>query len=256
MERVEEHVVRVGHNALHLVEHHTVIRERRVCVLELVVPTLLFENLFALVDGRMQHRIEIDVHKVHQVFLVRARNGIDRLVCEGHGVQECLHRALEQIHERFLHWKLVRTTQHRMLQDVEDARIVHRWGLEANGEGFVVVIVCQIEQARAAFVAHEGCGAVGLGQILVCFNREAVGFRSRSKVHLPSFVLRRRVLISSFNYKAPARQAARPRGICNYPLICRSAKPARYEVTRFPVRESALCRFAHASLLFSGFINN
>ena len=112
LERVEEHVVRVGHNALHLVEHHTVIRERRVCVLELVVPALLFEDLFALVDGRMQHRIEIDIHKVHQVFLVRARNGIDRLVCEGHGVQERLHRALEQVHERFLHRELVRTAQY------------------------------------------------------------------------------------------------------------------------------------------------
>ena len=200
LERVEEHVVRIGHDALHLVEHHAVIRERRVGALELVVPTLLFEDLFALVDGRMEHRIEIDIHKVHQVFLVRARNGIDCLVCEGHGVQERLHRALEQVHERLLHRELVRAAQHRMLQDVEDARIVHRWCLEANGEGFVVVFVCQIEQARAAFVTHKGCGAVDLGQFFMCFDREAVGFRSRSKIHLPSFVLRRCALLSRLHF--------------------------------------------------------
>ena len=119
-------------DVLHVVECGFV-RCRR-SALELVVPAFLLKDRFLLVDPRMEHRIEVHVHEVVQVLLVGRGNWVQRLVGKGHGVQERLHRAFQQVDERFLDRVLARTAEHRMLEDVKDARIVLRWSAKSDGE--------------------------------------------------------------------------------------------------------------------------
>ena len=108
LQLVVEHRVRVGERAFHLVVHHAVEREARLAVRglglghrvarhrvalvrlhvagQLVVPAFLLEDGAFVVDGRMQHRVQVHVHEVQQVLAVRAGHGVHGLVGERHGV--------------------------------------------------------------------------------------------------------------------------------------------------------------------------
>ena len=197
LQLVVEHGVRVGERALHLVVHHAVEHELRLAVLglgrrhevardgvalvglrvggQLVVPALLLEDGALMVDGRVQHRVQVHVREVEQVLVVRACHGIQGLVGERHGVQERLHGALQQVHERLLDGELVRAAQHRVLQYVEHARVVGGRRLERDGERLVGVVVRQVEQPRAALPVGENvCRPVDLGQLLAREHGEPV----------------------------------------------------------------------------------
>ena len=118
---VVQHAHGVGQRALHLVEHYAVIAQ---CALaqargaavtrvlgalrqvQLVVPALLLKNGGLGIDGRVEHRVQVHVHQVVQILLVGGRNGVDGLVGVGHGVEERLHGALDQVDKRLLDGKL------------------------------------------------------------------------------------------------------------------------------------------------------
>ena len=62
-----------------------------------------------------------------------------------------------------------------MLQNVEHARVVDRWGFERDGERLVLVGIMQKQQAGAAFsVTHHNGIAVDFAQRLDRLHREAV----------------------------------------------------------------------------------
>ena len=105
--RLVEHVVRVGERALHLVEDHAVVGERRLgaLALDLEVPALLLKDPRAGIDRRVQDRVQVDAHEVLEVGGVRGGNGVHRLVREREGVQERLHARLEQVDECSRMWK-------------------------------------------------------------------------------------------------------------------------------------------------------
>ena len=211
LQLVVQHRIRIGQRALHLVVHHAVQHEARRPVggfrgghgvacngvarfgfrvaAQLVVPALLFEDGAFTVDGRVQHRVEVHVGEVQQVLVVRAGHRIHRLVGEGHGVQKRLHRAFQQVDERLLDGKLVRAAQHRVLQDVEHARVVGGRRLERDGERLVVVVVSQVQQLRAALVVVEHVRrAVDLGKFFARAHGESVQLLLGSKVHaMPPF---------------------------------------------------------------------
>ena len=176
-ERVVEHAFGVGQGALHLVEDHAVVRKpaRPLCLVELVVPAFLLENAPVAVDGRMEHGVEVHVHQVEQVLLVGARHRVHGLVGEGERIEEGLHRGLQQVHEGLFDGEFVGPAKHRMLQDVEDARVVGGRGLEGDREGLVGVVVFQIEQPRPArlMAEHEGF-AVDFGEGLAREHVESV----------------------------------------------------------------------------------
>ena len=106
---VVENRLGVGERAFHLVVHHAVVSElaRALLAGEFHMPTFLLEDRALVEDGGVQHGVEIDVHEVQKVLLVGACHGIDRFVGVGHGVQERLHRAFEQVHEGLFHGELV-----------------------------------------------------------------------------------------------------------------------------------------------------
>ena len=123
---VVQHAHGVGQRALHLVEHHAVITQRALAQargaaalvldalrqVQLVMPALLLKNGGLGVDGRVEHRVQVHVHQVVQILLVGGGNGVDSLVGVGHGVEERLHGALDQVDKRLLDGKLGRSAQH------------------------------------------------------------------------------------------------------------------------------------------------
>ena len=133
--------VHVGKRTLHLAVNDAVVARR---FARLEMPALLQENLRLLVDQRVKHRVEVDRHQVEQILFVAAGDGIDRLVPEGQGVEEGLHRALQQRDERLLDRETARAVQDAVLENVEHARVVLGQGLEADGKGAVFVRTVEI----------------------------------------------------------------------------------------------------------------
>ena len=190
---VVQHTHGVGQRALHLVEHHAVIAQRaRVQVLgagltgvvlalgalrqvQLVVPALLLKNGGLGIDSRVEHRVQVHVHQVVQVLLVGGGNGVDGLVGVGHGVEERLHGALDQVDKRFLDGEFGRSAQHRVLKNMEHAGGIGRRRLKANGKGLVFVVACQVQQASARCGVAQHVGVrVELGHGLAALDGEAM----------------------------------------------------------------------------------
>ena len=140
---------------------------RRQCALHLVVddaahravlvpvPALLLEHAPVHHRQRAEHRVEVDVHQVLEIRLVGRCEGVDRLVREGHGIQEGGHAALEQLQKRRLHRVFLAARQHRVLEDVEHAGIVGGKGAESDAEGLVVVVVLHQQDSRPADVVGQ-----------------------------------------------------------------------------------------------------
>ena len=187
---VVQHAHGIGQRALHLVEHHAVIAQ---CALaqaggaavalvlgalrqvQLVVPALLLKNGGLGIDGRVEHRVQVHVHQVVQVLLVGGGNGIDGLVGVGHGVEERLHGALDQVDKRLLDGELGRSAQHRVLKNMEHAGGIGRRRLKANGKGLVFVVARQVQQAsaRGSVAQHVGV-RVELGHGLATLDGKTV----------------------------------------------------------------------------------
>ena len=219
-----EHAFRVGQRAFHLIEDDavvaqrlgnvgsrgrfvlrnritrhigTVIGNRRIlrircnrlrCAVELVVPAFLLEDRALLVDARVQHGVHVYVDKVEQILVVGGRHGIHRLVGEGHRVQERLHGRAQQVHERLFDRILLRSAQHRVLEDVEDPGVIRGRRLERDGERLVRIVVFQECEARAACsVAHDDRLSVDFGHVFDRFDRETMNLLIRMEFHRDAF---------------------------------------------------------------------
>ena len=187
---VVQHAHGVGQRALHLVEHHAVIAQRALAQargaavaialgalrqVQLVVPALLLKNGGLGIDGRVEHCVQVHVHQVVQILLVGGGNGVDGLVGVGHGVEERLHGALDQVDKRLLGGKLGRPAQHRVLKNMEHAGGIGRRRLKANGKGLVFVVARQVQQAsaRGGVAQHVGV-RVELGHGFAALDGKAV----------------------------------------------------------------------------------
>ena len=168
---LKQHLVRVAQGSLHLVEDDAVVRKARarVCgrgcvsvrVLKLQVPALLLEDARPLVDGGVEHRVQVHVHQVLQVRGVRGRHGVHRLVRKRQRVQKRLHGRLQQVHERLLHREALAAAQDGVLQDVEHARAVGGRRLERYGEGLLVVVDGDPHGPGAGCVVTHDVGGAG-----------------------------------------------------------------------------------------------
>ena len=139
------------------------------------MPALLLKNGGLGIDGRVEHRVQVHVHQVVQILLVGGGDGVDGFVGVGHGVEERLHGALDQVDERLLDGKLGRSAQHRVLEDMEHAGGIGRRRLKANGKSLVFVVARQVQQAsaRGGVAQHVGV-RVELGHGLAALDGKAV----------------------------------------------------------------------------------
>ncbi len=185
---IVQHAHGVGQRTLHLVEHHAVIAQRALAQargaalalgalrqVQLVVPALLLKNGWLGIDGRVEHRVQVHVHQVVQILLVGGGNGVDGLVGVGHGVEERLHGAFNQVHERLLDGEFGRSAQYRVLKNMKHAGGIGRRRLKANGKGLVFVVACQVQQAsaRGSVAQHVGV-RVELGHGLAALDGKTV----------------------------------------------------------------------------------
>mmetsp|Transcript_56405 Transcript_56405/g.155014 ORF Transcript_56405/g.155014 Transcript_56405/m.155014 type:complete len:276 (+) Transcript_56405:288-1115(+) len=136
-------------HALHLVEHDSLVHERRRRVLKLVVPPLLRQDCRVLLGARVQHGVKVHVDKVVEVLGVLRGDGVAGAVGVGERVEERLQRALEQLDERLLGRVLVRTAQHRVLENVRHASRIGDGRREDDAEDLVVVIGLRRDHLRA-----------------------------------------------------------------------------------------------------------
>ncbi len=99
-----EKVVGRGVGALHLVEDDALERQRAVGAIQFIMPPLLGQLLRR--HQRLEDGVGVDVEQVIEVLQVGAGRRVDRLVGEGHGVDECRQRAFNHLEERVLQWVL------------------------------------------------------------------------------------------------------------------------------------------------------
>ncbi len=104
-----------------------------------------------LIDRGMKDRVHIDVHEVFEILPVRARDGIDRLVGIGHGIQEGIDGALRKLYEGILHGILLRTAEHGMLDDMGHAGGIGHGGPKAYIKDLVWILVFNNSDPRSAF---------------------------------------------------------------------------------------------------------
>ena len=205
LQLVVQHAGRIGQRAFHLVVHHAVVRKLRprsragagsfaICARfafasligrhQLVVPAFLLEHLALAVDIGVQHGVHVHVGQVHEVLVVRGRDGVQRLVAERHGVQKRLHAGFQQVDERLFDREFLRSAQHGMLQDVKHPRVVGRRRAKRDGECLVVVVVLQVQQLRAADIVQKRVRrAVDFGQRLGREHGKPVQVLSLDQVH-------------------------------------------------------------------------
>ena len=152
--RLTEHAVRasvgIGKCSLHLAVHDSVDTELRLGALQLIVPALLEEDLFSLVDQRMQHGIHVDIDQVLKILVVAAGAGIAGPCGRGKRVDKCAEGSLVHLGERVLHGKFLGAAQHRMLQNMRHTRAVRRRGAESDAEHLVRIVVCKENDAGTA----------------------------------------------------------------------------------------------------------
>ena len=75
-----EHVLIRRKGAFHFTVHHTVQRDGLVRAFQLIVPPLLPENVLLMVNVRIEHGVQVDMHEVPEVGVIGTRNGVHRLV--------------------------------------------------------------------------------------------------------------------------------------------------------------------------------
>ena len=83
-----KHIVRGRKSPFHLIVNYPVNGQLVFCILQLIVPAFLPENLLLPINIRMKYRVQIYVHKVAKIFIIAACHGINRLIRIGHGIQK------------------------------------------------------------------------------------------------------------------------------------------------------------------------
>ena len=148
--------IRCSQSALHLVVHHSAHG-----AVGTAVPALLLKHALVHHSQRAEHRVQVDIHQVFEVGLIGRSERVDRLIREGHRIQERCHAAFEQLQERRGHRVFFAACQHRVLQNVEHASVIGREGAKADAKRLVgILIFHQQHRGTAHIVGKHGQGSV------------------------------------------------------------------------------------------------
>ena len=148
------HAGDIGVSALHLVIYNA-LEHGLALLVKFQPPALLPEDIGHFHRQGMEHGIHIHIHQVVEILLVPAADGINGFIRVGHGVEEGLQGAFQQLHEWLLHRIFVAAVEDGVLQNVEHAGAVCGDGAESNGKGHVFVRPLEPAQFRAAlFMGH------------------------------------------------------------------------------------------------------
>mmetsp|Transcript_50568 Transcript_50568/g.118087 ORF Transcript_50568/g.118087 Transcript_50568/m.118087 type:complete len:236 (+) Transcript_50568:2400-3107(+) len=132
-------VVWIRINAFHLIEHDTLVLQWVLLVLQLIVPTLLLEDV-GIADGSgVKHCIQVNIYEVVEILKVAACNRVERTVWHGERIEEGLQTRLQQLCKGLLDWVFPASAEHGVLQYMCDAVGVLWWSAEDYTEGLVLI---------------------------------------------------------------------------------------------------------------------
>ena len=137
----EKHLFRRRKSALHLIIDDPVVLQRTVHTFKFIVPALLHENFFKLINVRMKYRVQINVHQILEICIVTARHRINGFIRIGHGIQKSIQRPLDQFYKRVLDRKFFRTAEYRVFQNMCNARAVCRRRPKCHMKYLIVIII-------------------------------------------------------------------------------------------------------------------
>ena len=144
-----------GHCAFHLAVNNAVDLERTFSVFEMIMPAFLHEDLFAIIKVGIENSIEINVHKVLEIFIVITCNRVKGLVGIRHRIEERMKRTFRELHERVTCREIFRAAKNGMLDDMRNTRAVFRRSLECCAESLVRVVIGDNADARTCFFVTE-----------------------------------------------------------------------------------------------------
>ena len=94
-----KHIVRRRKCALHLIINDTIIGQRAFRFFQMIAPSFLTEDLFFLINVRIEYSIQINMHQVLEILIVAAGNRIAGFVRISHRIQKGIQRALDQFYK-------------------------------------------------------------------------------------------------------------------------------------------------------------
>ena len=132
--------VRVGQCSLHFIINHSVIGQLS-RLIQLIMPALLAENSFILINVRIKYRIQINMHQILKILVVTACHRINCLVRICHGIQKGIQRALYQFHKGILYREIPGTAENGMFRNMRYSRGILRGGTESDIKNLVLIII-------------------------------------------------------------------------------------------------------------------
>ncbi len=166
----------VGVVSLHLVKDDAGPDQLSIIIKFQPVP-FLGEHL--LREKGKEDRVAVDPHDVEEVFLIRARRGVDRLIGVGQGVEKGAHAPFHQHQEGILEGIVFRTAENGVLENVGDTSRVLGWRQEGEGEDVLRVVADDVVGLHAGYPMTEAdADATVLRKLLVGENLEAGENRS------------------------------------------------------------------------------
>mmetsp|Transcript_27673 Transcript_27673/g.44531 ORF Transcript_27673/g.44531 Transcript_27673/m.44531 type:complete len:230 (+) Transcript_27673:2358-3047(+) len=145
--------IRRGVHTLHLIKHHTLVSEGLGLILNIVMPALLLERPWR--QSWVQHRVEINIDQIVEVFQVLAGNRVAGTIRIGEGVEESVHRALEKLDEWLFDRIFARSAQDTVLENVRNACRVVGGRAESNAKHLVLVRHRDRHYFRASFLMSK-----------------------------------------------------------------------------------------------------
>ena len=136
-----QHALRRGKGSLHLVVNHAIQGQFAFRSLHLIVPALLTEDLFFLINIRIEHCVHVYMNQVLKILVIAACNGIYGFIRVGHGIQKGIQGTLCQLHKRILHWEFPGAAEHRMFQNMGHARVVRRRGPKSDVKHLIHIVI-------------------------------------------------------------------------------------------------------------------
>ncbi len=134
-----DQLLRRRKDSLHLIKYNTVIGQRSIDGIQMVVPALLLKDLLFIVNIWIKYGIHIYMHQILKILIIAACYRINGLIRVSHGIQKRVQRSLRQFNKRIFYRKLFRSAEYRMFYNMRYTCRIFRRSAESDGKYLIVV---------------------------------------------------------------------------------------------------------------------
>ena len=83
-----QNALRRGKRPLHFIIDHSIVLKLSLRRVQFIAPSFLPENLFMLINIRIQHRVHVYMHQILKILVITAGNRIHCLIRIGHRIKK------------------------------------------------------------------------------------------------------------------------------------------------------------------------